>query len=108
MRLTTSGSKVILHLKGSIEHEETEALELKLEDLLESGKMRVVVDLTEVNHLSSMGLGVLVSFKKLYHAQQGDLKLVIASEELAGLFKVTMLNKVFDISETRKDALSKF
>ncbi len=108
MKIINSGAKTILQLEGNINLDETEALELKLDKLLSEEKTKVVVDLSGVRHFSSSALGILVAYKKAMQENGGDIKLVVNSDELMQLFKVTMLSKVFEISDSRKDALTRF
>ncbi len=98
----------IVELEGSIQQAQTDELEKILESFHARRHHNVIVDLSKVNHVCSSALGVLVTYKRLYKQEKGDLKLIITDENLQQLFEITMLDKVFEISETKKEAIEKF
>ena len=65
----------------------------------------MVLDLSDATFLDSMALGVILAAKKRQTAAQGRLDLVVATPELRRIFEITMLDEVFDIHETRADAI---
>jgi anti-anti-sigma factor len=62
----------------------------------------------DVKHICSSALGVLVAIKRKIKDNEGDIKLVIGSDNLIKLFETTMLNKVFEIYESRRECLTNF
>lgn len=98
----------IIEFEGSIQEPETELLEKTLQGLLDVQKKRIIIDLSQVNHVCSSALGMMLTFHKEVKKTGGDIKLVLDTEELLQLFEITMLDKVFDISNNRKEALSAF
>ncbi|MBU0717303.1 MAG: STAS domain-containing protein [Planctomycetes bacterium] len=61
-----------------------------------------------VDHLSSAALGVLITLNKRVQEQNGVLKLSNITPQIYEVFKITRLNKLFDIRETMEDALRSF
>ena len=102
-----SGVEIIV-LEGNIQQNEADELEDILHMYLENNLCNILIDLQKVKSLGSAALGLMVSYKKIFFEKHGDLKLVVDSPHMAELFKVTMLNKVFDISDMLQDALNSF
>lgn len=75
-----------------------------LEDLTESIR-RVVMDFSDVDYLSSSGIGFLVSI--LNHCRPLGVEVVIAGlhDDSAEIFRLTRLDQVFDIFPTPEAAL---
>lgn len=98
----------LIILDGRIDQTESEELESILSDCVEEGKINICIDMIEVKHICSSALGVLVAIKRKIKDNEGDIKLVIGSDNLIKLFETTMLNKVFEIYESRRECLSNF
>jgi anti-sigma B factor antagonist len=64
------------------------------------------VNLTEVRFMDSTGLGLLVGILKRVRGLDGRLQLVIDSERLLKVFRITALTQVFTIRETVDEALA--
>jgi anti-anti-sigma factor len=62
----------------------------------------------DVKHICSSALGVLVAVKRRIKDHEGDIKLVIINDNLLKLFQTTMLDKVFEIYDSRRECLGTF
>ena len=65
----------------------------------------MVVDFTETTFIDSTTLGVLVGGVKRLRPNGGRLSLVCSDRNIAKIFEITGLNKVFDIYESRDEAV---
>jgi anti-sigma B factor antagonist len=99
----TLGSTVIA-VGGEIDVYTAPRLREKLISLVESGRYRLIVDMGEVEFLDSTGLGVLVGGLKRVRAHDGWIDLVCTQGRILRIFRITGLNKVFDIYDTVADA----
>ncbi len=70
--------------------------------LIESGTKNVVIDLDSVRFIDSSGLGALVYALREAKLAQGDLKVANLHNQVYAMFKVTRLNKIFDILELKE------
>lgn len=84
---------------------EAQVIEAEVKTAAPSKHWRVVMDVSTVTLLASMGLGMLVTLHKTCAAGGGRLVIYGMSNELAGLLKVTHLDKVLKIVKTRDDAV---
>ena len=108
MKRKSTDSAEIIVLDGRIDQDGSEELEGVLQECLENGKNNICIDLMDVKHICSSALGVLVAIKRKIKDNEGDIKLVIVNENLLRLFETTMLDKVFEIFESRRECLSTF
>lgn len=74
----------------------------------ETPGIKLLVSFNNVEHLSSAALGVLITLKKKVEEAGGVLKLSDISPQIFEVFKITRLNKLFDIHDTREKALQSF
>lgn len=61
-----------------------------------------------VEHLSSAALGMLITLKKKVEENNGKLKLSDINPQIFEVFKITRLNKVFDIHSSAAEAQASF
>ncbi|HEX9934362.1 MAG TPA: STAS domain-containing protein [bacterium] len=99
----------ILELKGSfLGGNETNEMKAAAKDLFEQGNRKLIIDLGGVNYLNSMGIGSLVSVLTMYAKGQGKIKLCQMGKNIQNTFVITKLISVFDVEETREEAIKKF
>ena len=101
----TSGARTVVQVTGEIDVYTAPLLREELASLIDAEHRDVVVDLTGVGFMDSTGLGVLVGALKKVRTLGGDLQLVISSEKVLKVFRITALTQVFTIHETLDAAL---
>jgi len=90
------GSKATLALSGKI----TVQTSYELEEVLDSLPVSVcdlVIDLTDIEYVSSAGLRVLVAADKLISRRGGTLTLLHPSKDVLNVFEMTGLISLFAI-----------
>jgi anti-sigma B factor antagonist len=70
--------------------------------------IKLLLNFKNVDHLSSAALGMLITLNKKVKEQNGDLKLSDINRQIFEVFKITRLNRVFDIHDTADQALARF
>lgn len=81
----------------------------ELDQLVESQPgIRLLLNFRNVDHLSSAALGMLITLNKKIKEQSGSLKLSDINKQIFEVFKITRLNRVFDIHETADQAMAGF
>lgn len=70
--------------------------------------IRLLLDFTNVDHLSSAALGMLITLDKKVKEQSGALRLANINKQIFEVFKITRLNKLFAIFATTNDAMADF
>lgn len=81
----------------------------ELYQLIESdGRRNLVLELSSVNFMSSVGLEKLIVLYKKVKAHGGTLRLCCIRPDVRGVFTVTKLDRLFDIWDTEAEALAAF
>jgi anti-sigma B factor antagonist len=96
----------VVAVRGEIDLFTAPELKQKLTDAIESGKSRIVVDLTETTFLDSTALGVLIGAVKRLRSREGALVIVNVDQNIAKTFEITGLDQIFTILGTRDDAIA--
>ncbi len=71
-------------------------------------KIKLLLSFDRVEHLSSAALGVLIKVHHQTADVEGKLRLSEITPQIYEVFKITRLNKLFDIYSTRQEALAGF
>lgn len=86
--------------------------DIKLRELvnqaIEDGFSKIILDLGKVPSIDSSGIGELVATYHRVARNDGQLKLVRLSKKINDILQVTQLLTVFDLSETEQEAIDSF
>src|SRR4051794_19575898 len=96
----------IVSVAGEVDLYSAPELKMRVLDAIDSGKTRIVVDLTDTTFIDSTTLGVLVGARKRLRAHDGTLAVVCPDTDKLGLFEMTGLDRVFSIHADRTGALA--
>lgn len=80
----------------------------ELESLVSDKNYKIVVNLSNVEHISSTAVGALVGISKQIRRKNGDLKVFGLSENLQRTFDLVGASKVLEIYGSESDAVSSF
>ncbi|MFW6038879.1 MAG: STAS domain-containing protein [bacterium] len=72
------------------------------------GNPRLLIDFTNVQHLSSAALGTLITVNNKVRQKGGQLRLAAIDPQIYEVFVITKLNKLFQIHDTHEKALASF
>lgn len=87
---------------------EVPKFEQALEKLITAGKYRIVLDLTNLEYISSAGLGTIIGNIREVRRQGGDIKVGGHSAPVYDILKTFGFTEVFETYATRDEALRKF
>ena len=96
----------VVAVRGEIDLFTAPELKQKLTDAIESGKNRIVVDLSDTTFLDSTALGVLIGAVKRLRSREGALVIVNVDQNIAKTFEITGLDQIFTILATREAAIA--
>jgi anti-sigma B factor antagonist len=91
---------VVVTIDGNIMQEYVSVFRMRLDDLINNGKSRLVLDLKEVSYMSSMCLAIIIDMKNRTAALGGDLKIACANKLVANLLEITNLNRRLAVFES--------
>jgi len=74
---------------------ETTAIHDSVRELVEEGVTRIVLDMSKVKWLNSVGLGTIMASKTTLSNAGGELKLAALQDKARGLFAISKLDTVF-------------
>lgn len=99
----------IVEPRGSlIGGKETDELRARVQDLIEQGNKKLILDLGGIGYVNSSGIGALVALHTMYGKAGGKVKICNVGKAALNVFVITKLTSVFDVEETREAALKHF
>lgn len=102
-------SVVVLDLKGNIRLGESNVeLHKTLRQLMEKGEKKILLNLAQVSHIDSSGLGELVAGYTTLQKNKGELKLLHLTTRVRELMIITKLLTVFEVYESETEAVNSF
>jgi anti-sigma B factor antagonist len=96
----------VIELGGEVDLYTAPEFKERMVKVIEEGKTRVVVDLSDATFIDSTTLGVLVGGVKRLRPSGGSLALVCTDQNISKIFEITGLDRVFPIHRSREEALS--
>ena len=91
------GSNMSINIAKDFVVDEVAEFRTKINKLIEEGNKDFIFDFSECTFIDSTGLGALVSIYKKCAEKDGSIKLKALNPEVEKLFKLTRLDKVFEI-----------
>ena len=103
------GDVVILDIDGKLMGGvDSELFQETVQELLDSGRQQILVNLEKVKWMNSTGLGILIAGLQTTKRSGGTLKLVHVSERIRDLLKITKLSSVFESYDAEAEAVESF
>jgi anti-sigma B factor antagonist len=101
-----SSDTAVLAIHGEADLHAAPELKERLRAAIDRGVTVVVVDLTDTDFVDSTSLGVLLGATKRLREREGEIRLVVSRPELRRIFEITLLDRVFQLHDTREEALA--
>ena len=103
------GDVVVLSLKGEITLDDGELkFGRRVDDLLNKGQHKILVDLAGVTYIDSAGVGMMAFEYKAVHAKGGALKLLRLTGQSHRLLALMKLMTVFEVFDNEAIAIRSF
>jgi len=87
---------------------ETDDMRSAITDFVSRSYDKLVIDLSAVTYLNSTAIGILVSGHTTYSKKGWHIKLCGINKNIDSVFVVTKLSLVFDVYDTRAEAVASF
>ena len=98
----------LLRVKGYIDTQTCAEMLLQMTAVLQQGIYHLIVDMGQVNYVSSAGWGVFVGEIKGIRENGGDLKLVQMTPEVYDVFEMLEFNRILDCYDSIEEAIDDF
>jgi anti-sigma B factor antagonist len=98
----------IISLDGFVDAHTAPQFENAMQTELDAGNVRIVVDCSKLNYISSAGLGVFMSFIEEVREVNGDIKISGLAPKVRHTFEILGFHDLFEMLEDLNSALASF
>ena len=106
--IETDNGAVIVSIQGDIDMGSSTKVREHLVPLFTDNQKAVVVDLSEVNYIDSSGIATLVEGLQWSHSSKNIFRLTGLTAMVQDVFDIARLSTVFEIFESKDEALKGF
>jgi anti-sigma B factor antagonist len=105
VREADSGALVVV-AGGDITLDQSPAFHKALKKICDRSPKHLVIELSNVSHIDSAGVGTLVDVFRRVRNAKGRMSLAGMNRQVRGVFEITKLDTFFPIFDTEQEALA--
>jgi anti-sigma B factor antagonist len=102
------GDISILSVNGFLDAHTAPRFEKSMQEEVDAGRFRMIVDCARLTYISSAGLGVFMSFVEDVREKGGDIKICGLTDSVYQVFDILGFPALFDVVPDRQAAIDKF
>jgi anti-sigma B factor antagonist len=102
------GDLSVLTLEGYLDAHTAPQFEKAIQDEIDAGRVRLIVDGAQLKYISSAGLGVFMSFIEEIRDKGGDIKICSLVPKVRQIFDILGFHAIYDMVDSRPAAVQRF
>jgi anti-sigma B factor antagonist/stage II sporulation protein AA (anti-sigma F factor antagonist) len=107
VQIEQKGDIVVLRVEGRLDAASSPQLEDKLNSIIAAGYFKILLNLTNVDYLSSAGMRLLLSISKKLKHLEGKIVACGLNNEVLEVIKMAGFQQVLQLYPNEEDALNK-
>ncbi|MGN6645962.1 MAG: STAS domain-containing protein [Cytophaga sp.] len=106
MRITSvkENEFYFIAIEGDLDASSSIQLDQAIEEALSKNETKIIVDCSQLEYISSAGLGVFMSYIQDFQANNISLVLCHLSEKVLNVFQILGLDELIKIAATKEEA----
>lgn len=88
--------------------ENASEIKKEIEVLIRDEKLKILIDMSDLEYIDSSGLGVLISIMKKIKLEKGKMILLSPQKSIVQILELTSLDNVFIINNDLENAIEEF
>ncbi len=110
MKITVDevGDASVVRFQGNLDTNTAPEAQDRIDELVERGVARVLVDFKDLDYISSAGLRVLLATAKKLGGQGGSLGLCNLNETVNEVFEISGFSMILNVFASEQEALAGF
>ena len=102
------GSVSVLSVKGFLDAHTAPELENAFNGLINDKQYKVVVNFSDLQYISSAGLGVFMAYVETMRENDGDIKFCGLKDEVYNIFDLLGFPLLYEFYKNEKEAVDKY
>jgi anti-sigma B factor antagonist len=106
IEIRDEGGVSVLQLIGRLDTNTSPEAQKTLNEHIEGGASKLVLDFTQLDYISSAGLRILLATAKKLRGSKGEMRLTCLNETIQEIFDVSGFNAFLSVFGSLEEALS--
>ena len=102
------GNVTVADLKGDLDTNTAAQCEVQLKEIIEGGAKKVLLNLEQLDFMSSAGLRVSLATAKLLQSKEGTLRVCCLNETVQEIFEMSGFITILNVTKTEQESLDAF
>lgn len=98
----------VMRLEGNLDTNTAPQAQEQIDQLIDGGSTKVLINFEKLNYISSAGLRVLLTTSKKLKASSGDLKICGLNKTVQEVFDISGFSSILSVVSTEEEALAAF
>ncbi len=98
----------VLSFEGNLDTNTAPQAQAQINQLIDGGSSKILINFDELNYISSAGLRVLLATAKKLKTTDGDLKICGLNKTVQEVFDISGFSSILSVVATEEDALAAF
>ncbi|MGB2605213.1 MAG: STAS domain-containing protein [Candidatus Sulfotelmatobacter sp.] len=99
---------IVMEVPENFDHSDGRTFLAELQPLLQSDRPRIVLDCSQVQHMDSAGIEMLLNCMGEAMKRDGDIKLANLSPVSAAILELMRVDRLFEVFDTAEEATRSF
>ena len=104
----TANEVKVLAFEGSLDTQTSPEAQTQLNQLIDGGDKKILVNFEKLHYISSAGLRILLAAAKQLKTAEGELRICDLNEVVKEVFDISGFSTIFKIFENETEALDSF
>lgn len=101
---TREGAFYLIHISGDLDASSCISLDKAISEAVANGEQKLLIDCSDLQYISSAGLGVFMSYLQDFEAQGISMTLFGVNAKVRKVFQILGLDALINIVNTKEDA----
>ncbi len=106
--VTTKGSIAVMNLEGTLDTNSSPHAQKSLDELFDSGTLKILMNFTKVDFVTSAGLRVLLGTAQKLQKAGGELRVCNLNEQVMEIFEMSGFDEILNVYATEDEAMQGF
>lgn len=102
------GKVLLVTVGGSLDADTSPKFGKKLQEEMQKGTVRIVINMNKLDYIASAGMGVLISTNEVLSKTGGEIRISSMSEKIQKIFKLLGFSSLFKTFDSDEKAIGSF
>ena len=108
IKITTEEGVKVISIEGRLDTNTSKEANNELTKLVDEGKTKLIIDLSNLDYISSSGLRILLALSKEIKALKGEMRICGLNETVKEVFEISGFTMILKVLKTIEEAKADF